>query len=467
MIKKTLLSASVSALVLISGSAFAADQMSMEEIQAQLEQLSAQVQALSNVVEQQNSVIEQQKTALEEQKIVSSEAIANIQPASGNAASNVVGDVKISMKPMPKIESMDGNYSFQPFGRVHLDTTQFNDDKKDHANNSNFRRARLGFKGKMGEDFSYKTEFDFAEEGVNFKEVAITYTGLKHADIKIGHNKPSFGMEQNTSSNYMMFIERTAPTNAFTRSEKIGINILAGDKNWSLGAGMFNEDAGNDDTGEDEDVSFDVRGSANILGFINPELGNILHLGAGISHRRPTGNVRFSAKPAGDGDRIIDTGNFGLVDDVNVYNVEAAAIFGPFTFQSEYFKADIARSNGNADASFDGYYAQAGWILTGENRPYKGKTGDFSRIKPKTPFDLKNGGIGAWEVLMRYESADLNDAGAGIMGGKLDNTTIGVNWHLNDHMRVMANVIDVDTDNNAVVADDDPTIVNLRAQWDF
>ncbi len=463
MIKKAILSTSVSAMVLFAGNAIASEQMSMAEIQSQLQQLSAQVQMLSNVVEQQNNIIEQQKIALEKQQQTTNEAIANIQPAAGN----VVGDVKISMKPMPKIESLDGKYSFQPFGRIHLDSTQFNDDKKDHANNTNFRRARLGVKGKLGEDFSYKTEIDFAEENVNIKEAAITYTGFDFADIKIGNHKPSFGMEQNTSSNYMMFIERAAPTNAFTRSEILGVNIFGGGDNWSWAAGLFNEDAGNDDTGEDEDVSVDLKTSINALGFINPNTNNVIHLGAGISHRRPTGNVRFKAKPAGDGDNIIDTGNITSVDDVNIYNIQAAAIFGPFSFQSEYFKTDISRSNGNTGASFNGYYAQAGLFLTGETRPYKGKSGKFSRVKPKSPFDLKNGGTGAWEILARYESADLNDASAGILGGSLDNYAIGVNWHLNDRMRLMANVIDVDTDNNAVVADDDPTIFNLRAQWDF
>jgi len=461
--KKTLLSASVSALVLISGSAMAAEQMTMAEIQAQLQQLSAQVQTLSDVVDKQNKVIAQQNSELEAQKHAYAEAIANIQPASGG----VVGDVKISMKPSPKIESADGKYSFQPFGRVHLDSTQFDDDKKDNANNSNFRRARLGFKGKLGEDFKYKSEIDFAEEGVNFKEVTLTYTGLESADIKIGHQKPSVGMEQNTSSNYLMLIERSATTNAFTRDQEIGINVLGGGNNWSLAAGIFNEDAGNDDTGEDEDVTFDVRGSVNALALADPETSNVLHLGAGISHRRSTGNVRFSAKPAGDGDRIIDTGNFGSVDDVNIFGLEAAAVFGPFSFQSEYFKADVSRSGGNADADFDGYYAQAGWIITGESRPYKGKTGNFSRIKPKSPFSLKNGGMGAWEVLARFENTDLNDTSSGIMGGELNNTSVGVNWHLNNNARLMANVIDVDTDSNAVVADDDPTVFNFRAQWDF
>lgn len=461
MFKRTLLLSSAAALLALTHPAMAAEKMSMEEIQAQLAQLASQVQNLSDVVQQQNEVIKAQAAELSAQAQTqnsSAQAVAKIQPAAGHDAAS---GVKISMKPSPKIESADGQYSFQPFGRVHLDSTHFNDDKKDHANNANFRRTRLGFKGKLGDDLKYKTEMDFAEENVNFKEVTLTYTGLEDADIKVGHQKPSFGMEQNTSSNYLMMIERAAPTNAFTRDEEIGVNILAGGDKWSLAAGIFNEDAGNDDTDEDEDLTFDVRGSMNILD------DNVLHLGAGYSHREPTGNVRFRAKPAGDGDNIIDTGNFGAVDDVGVYNAELAGVFGPFSFQSEYFVTDVNRDDGNADASFDGYYAQAGLFLTGESRPYKGKTGNFGRVKPNSPFSLKDGGSGAWEVVARYEHVDLNDNGAGITGGALDNTSIGVNWHLSDHARLMGNIISVDTDDNAVVADDDPTLYNLRAQWDF
>jgi len=472
MIKRTLLCASATALIFASNPALAGQQMSMEEIQAQLQALSSQVQQLSKVVEQQNEVIKKQDAALDQQKHASaeaiSEAVANIQPAAG---SGVVGDVKISMKPSPKIESLDGKYSFQPFGRVHLDSTQFNDDKFDHANNSNFRRARIGFKGNLGEDFKYKTELDFGGENVAFKEVTLAYTGLENADIKVGHQKPSFGMEQNTSSNYLMFIERSGPTNAFTRDEEIGLNVLGGGDNWSLSGGVFNEDAGNTGTGEDEDVTFDVRGSVNVLGLANADTKNVLHLGAGYSHRKPTGSVRFRARPGtGDGTRQVDTGSFSSVDSVGVYSAELAAVAGPLSFQGEYFNTDVSRSSGNQDADFDGYYAQAGWLITGESRPYKGKTGNFSRVKPKNPFSLKDGGWGAWEVLARYDNTDLNDVGAGITGGEMSTTSVGLNWHLTDHVRVMANVIDVDTENThrtPALANDDPTVYNFRAQWDF
>jgi len=284
----------------------------------------------------------------------------------------------------------------------------------------------LGFKGKLGEDFEYKTEVDFSEEGVDLKDVALTYTGIDAFDVKIGHHKPTFGFENNTSSNYIMTMERSTATNAFTRSEMIGANLLGGGEDWSWALGVFNESGGNSDTGDDEDISVDGRLTTNVLALMDEGTDNVLHVGAGVSHRRPTGNVRFRARPVGDGANIIDTGNFGSVDTVNVYNAELGAVLGPLSFQGEYFDTSVSRDGGNSDVDFNGYFGQVGWFIT-----------------------------------------DLNDAGAGILGGESDTTTFGVNWHLTDRIRLMGNVVAIDTDGNASVANDDPTLYNLRAQWDF
>lgn len=468
MFKKSLLLTSVAACVLHTPHALAAEQMSMDAIQAQLQQLAAQVQNLSEVVEQQNQTIKKQEAELSAQKQANanaiSEAVANIKPAAGGVDTS---DVKITMNPSPKIESADGNYSFQPTGRVHLDASFFDDDASDRSSNGNLRRARLGFKGKLGKDLKYKTEVDFAEEGVDLKEVALTYTGIDAFDVKIGHHKPTFGLENNTSSNYIMTMERSTASNAFTRSELIGANLLGGGDDWSWALGVFNESGGNSDTGDDEDISIDGRLTTNILALMDQNTDNILHIGAGASLRNPTGNVRFRARPVGDGANIIDTGNFGSVEDVSVYNAELGAVFGPLTLQSEYFTADIRRDSGNSDAEFDGYFAQIGWFLTGESRPYKAGKGKFGRVKPNNPFDIRNGGTGAWELVGAFSNTDLNDVGAGITGGEADTTTLGINWHLTDRVRLMANMVNIDTDENAPVANDDPTLYNFRAQWDF
>ncbi len=462
--KSTKLLLGTAMVLLATTPAYAAKQMSMEEMQAQLERLAQQVDKLSGVVENQNNIIEAQKTQLQtqDQKLAQQvEKIASIQPAAGEADPN---EVKIKMDKGLKIESADGKYSFQPFGRVHVDATNFIDDKSDQPNGANFRRARLGFKGDIGEDLNYKAEVDFAGDATNLKETYIAYTGFEPADLWIGNFKPPVGLEQNTSSNYMEFIEQAPVTNAFTRDEILGIAAKGGGENWSLSGGVFNEDA-SVNSADDESVSFDAKGTVDLL----QNSPNVLHLGLGGSYRSPNAtseSVSLSAKPAGTGRNLISTGGIDDVDSVTVLGAEAAAVFGPFSAQGEYMRYSAEQSSG-ADPEFDGWYAQASYFLTGESRPYKGNIGNFDRVKPKSPFSLKNGGWGAWEVLARIDNLDLNDASSGVEGGEMTDITLGLNWYLRDNARLMFNYVDVDTDENAVEADDDPKVMTVRAQWDF
>lgn len=471
---KKYLVTSAAVLLALSAPAHASQPMSMEQMQKQLEALSQQVEKLSAVVQQQNQVITAQKSRLEThesqiaeqgEKVSAQSAkigeIAAIAPAAGDADENAV---KITMKPSPKIESADGKYSFQPTGRVNLDFTHFEDDKRDHPDGAHLRRARLGARGDLGEDFNYKVEVDFGGEATNLTETYLAYTGLGFADVVLGNTKPPMGLEQNTSSNYMSFIENSPATNAFTRSEILGAALKGGGKNWSLSGGVYNEDAGVNSS-DDESWSGEVRGSVDLL----QESDHVLHVGLGGSLRTPnasTETVTLSGKPAGTGSSMVTTGAIADVDSSMALGAELAGVFGPFSAQGEYMRYAIERDSGS-DPEFDGWYAQVGYFLTGESRPYKGGTGNFDRVKPQRPFSLKEGGPGAWEVLARVDRLDLNDAGAGIEGGKMTDWTLGVNWYMTDHVRMMLNYVSVDTDDKAVVANDDPEVVTLRTQWDF
>jgi phosphate-selective porin len=48
-------------------------------------------------------------------------------------------------------------------------------------------------------------------------------------------------------------------------------------------------------------------------------------------------------------------------------------------------------------------------------------------------------GLGAWEVALRWNYLDLTDQRAGLDGGYLDATTVGLNWYLHTYMRMMFN----------------------------
>ncbi|MGL1576727.1 porin, partial [Vibrio parahaemolyticus] len=41
------------------------------------------------------------------------------------------------------------------------------------------------------------------------------------------------------------------------------------------------------------------------------------------------------------------------------------------------------------------------WTITGESHNYKPETGAYGGISPEYPVDLKEGGLGAWELAAR------------------------------------------------------------------
>src|SRR5204863_109416 len=85
---------------------------------------------------------------------------------------------------------------------------------------------------------------------------------------------------------------------------------------------------------------------------------------------------------------------------------------GPFGLLGEYALSTVS-VRPNFPASFAGspkvdltntaWQLAAGYVLTGEDAAYTG-------LVPKTNFDWTEGTWGAWEIVARYESLDIDDA---------------------------------------------------------
>ena len=88
-----------------------------------------------------------------------------------------------------------------------------------------------------------------------------------------------------------------------------------------------------------------------------------------------------------------------------------------------------------------------------------------------------------WQVGVRYDNADLNDGlvtyadpsdptvsqVTGILGGKEENWTIGMNWYWRSNFKIALNYVMVNSSKyqsseNAVV-EDNPEITTLRLQF--
>src|SRR5262249_1794668 len=120
---------------------------------------------------------------------------------------------------------------------------------------------------------------------------------------------------------------------------------------------------------------------------------------------------------------IITTGAMSGVSGAQVYSAEAAATYGPLFFQGEYYWYNVARNNlpGLPNLKFNGGYAEASLVLTGETHPYIPATAAYGGIIPANPFSLWGGGWGAWEIAGRLSTMNLNNqlgTTNGVAGGQ-------------------------------------------------
>lgn len=427
--------------------------------------------------------------------LISQEQFAKLRVQTGLAKKNDP-EAKTVLKEGYKTRTQDGTFTAQVGAYFQADTAFHDNDRTDFSNGTELRRGRLSVGGTVFSDWDYKMEADFAgttiggsTNSVTVTDAFLRYNGFKPVVVTAGNFKVPFSLEAVSSGKFTTFMERGLPF-AFLTLRRLGAMVSTNGDNWTLSGGWFG-DGITAQNADDEGMMVSGRGT------IAPIFGtdSALHLGlsgAWVDPQQAAGNkletVRFRSKPEGniisDGilesslvldtagnsfgqssGRIADTGS--ITGDVNSFTLlggELAAVYGPFSFQGEYIRADVSRAVAD-DAGFAGFYAYGSWFITGESRAYKADKGVFDMLVPKQPFSLKNGGSGAWEIAVRYSNLDLNDGN--IRGGDVDDITVGLNWYINQYVRLSANYVSVlDVDGGAHDADE-PDIYEMRVQFAY
>jgi phosphate-selective porin OprO/OprP len=363
----------------------------------------------------------------------------------------------------------------------------------DAENRTRFDTARIGIEGNVYENVEYKIEMAFGEAGVKangtqnvdrpvFKDVYISYSELAYVGtIRVGHFKEPFSLEELTSARFITFMERSL-MNAFVPARNIGLmayNHVYDDESLSWYTGIFRPESDDDppDVSEDRaDYAWTSRIAWNPF-YDEPTEGRYLvHLGAGFSYRE-YGDDTVSYSKDHELNLIYPVGNpiraTFAVEDLQLYNFEAAWVNGPLHVTGEYTWVNLNAPDGALDGEFDGAFVQVGYFLTGEHRGYKKSSHSFDRVKVYEPFfcvttaDGCCKGHGAWEIAARWSYVDLTDAG--IEGGHAQNVTVGVNWYLNSYARVMFDYIHGDSEDAPVTGLDggETDLLGMRAQVDW
>ncbi len=359
---------------------------------------------------------------------------------------------------------------------------------------SDFRRARLSARGSVTETTNYFFQMDFAFPGrPTFTDVWLEQAKVPFfGNVRIGQWKQPFSLEVVSSFRYTTFMERSVLFIPFTPFRHLGIGFYDHSDDLSTTWAVSGFRTGQDQYGAT--LSSDGGyGSAERFTWVPSwecDGKNYLHLGVGhFFNAPPNDTVNFRTIPeffvgahgaGGIGSSgqpvpgvLHGTPFFAKTGDLNVtyYNVlgsELLWVRGPVSLQSEAM-VNLVNPGIGSTAVLPGAYAQLGYFLTGEHRPYDRKAGAIDRVIPKSNlgFDGKtcHTGHGAWEVAGRWSYLDLNDAG--ILGGSIMDYTAGVNWYWNPYTKMVFNYIHSSSNLTAGLPRAQTDLFGVRAQIDF
>jgi len=347
-------------------------------------------------------------------------------------------------KGTPEFVSADGRLGFRPRGRILIDagTTTGSDDATRNLTATQARSLRLGIEGTFGKHLSYLLEGDFADNAVAIKSAYLAWTtGFlgQQAEFALGNRLNDRGLDGSSGTISVPFLERNVVAQGIIPARGffgLGAAARVYGNGWHVGVQVSGDDINNPGTASD---GLTIAARAHW----NPVRTDawLVHLGLwGFHECLAEDNKRPSRSVAIGGffnDNLrISPGIFAGATSGDGYGVELGTFHHSLWAYSEAGARRLENRAGGATRQ-TAWAVQGGWFLTGETPPYLTRGGVWSR--PKVLHSLTSGGSGAVELVGRYEELDYADNPTGRQGTAL---TFGINWYLNNFVRLQLNAID-------------------------
>lgn len=335
---------------------------------------------------------------------------------------------------------------------------EFDDGKFRFDNGVIIRRARFGIKGTLYNKWSAELDLDFAYNEVEIKDMYLGYKFNDHISIKAGNFKEPMSMERLTSSKYLINMERPMPIEMFAGGRKLGIAATAWNKHWWVSGGVFGSEVSilqKEKNRGSDGYGFTARAAVSPI--LREDM--VLHIGAYGTYRIPEALglenrlVEFRTFP----ESRVDRRRFvrAEIPNVNHYTttgVELAYKYKKLLISGEYVFTDLSRYKMDGDkkvklknATFDGWYATASYMIIGKQREYASDDAEFGPMA----INKKGGNL---EIAARVSNVNLNDfhdAKAVITGGNATSYSASLNWYPNRNILIGLNYIFMDNDKYA------------------
>ena len=363
------------------------------------------------------------------------------------------------------------------------------------------RRTRFAIKAQLDKNWYGEFDTDWTSGTPEIKDAIIAFTGLKNFEFKAGNFKENFSIQRNTTSRYLVFMERPMVT-SLAPSRHLGFNVRYANKLVWASAGIFgpelkdSEAMGfmqdyNKDFGMSEGLSYTGK---VVFRPINKEDAS-LHIGAAFTYRNPKTTIfkfkdfeelieededilagldeeafkeldvvgsAMDARNSTDINRkkYVNSGDLIGVDHETAWTVELAGHYKGLRYEAAYITRTAHMNKqvnkfyygkkGFDEFTGDGWYIQGSYMLFGGKQAYDSNGAKYTRTKAGRSW-------GDLELAARYQEMDLNDAkfdkdGAfvsGITGGSAKMFELGLNYYPTKNVKIVLNWSLIDQDKYA------------------
>ena len=320
------------------------------------------------------------------------------------------------------------------------------------GNGMSFRRTRFAGKTQIDKNWYAELDTDWTSGIVEIKDAILQYDGIENLQIKMGNFKENFSIQRNSTSRYLLFMERAMVT-YLAPSRHMGVNFRYNTPALWASFGVFGPELkgaeeqtfmedGNKDYGLSEGLSYTGK---LVWRPLHKEKNSSLHLGAAVSYREPKvtstdgyNAIRYSTRNSTSINRkkFLDTDAIKGLDHEFLWTVELAGHHESLRYEAAYISrqafVDLEKNEKGADLRpASGWYVQAGYMLFGGKQNYDAGGAKYTRC-------TRGKDWGDLEIAARVDQINLN-LNKYYMGGSAMQYALGLNYYPTENVKFMIN----------------------------
>jgi phosphate-selective porin OprO/OprP len=355
------------------------------------------------------------------------------------------------------LRSPDNRFNLRFTGQIQADYRDYlNPHDTTDITSFAVRRARMGLEATLFQNYEFRFLNDFGQGQTRLQDGYLNIHYWDAFQVTGGKFKQPFSYEQLIQDRFTPFMERSI-IDQLVPARDVGVmihgqNLFSGLLDYGL-AVSNGEQNGDTDTNGAKDAT--ARVAVQPFALLGDGPLRLLMFGMAVNGGNESEPIAPSTLRTPAGVPFFQFNRTVIADGRRIrYSPEVAYFYGGLGFSAQYFHMNQfmrpapvgAAARNQIDVPFEGYYVQATYLLTGEQR-----TTYSEAVAPLRPFDPRRGlsARGAWEMVGRVSRLTIGDVVFAPGNARLADPlavsdgatemTLGFNWYLNKWVRTQFN----------------------------